>query len=135
MDISENTIRNSMNYNNFVPSRKNLFQYFKANDTRNQVNGTHIICDNQKIIMDCDGYGASVIECKKEETDSVAILVSSPVVCDALDFLEDKGLPPPSVSWTWHIYRSPSGMLCNYSDLSNNHAAKFTLMKGIKFAA
>ena len=55
----------------------------------------------------------STIECKKEETDSVAILVSSPVVCDALDLLEDKGLPSPDNIWLSHIYRSPSGMLCN----------------------
>ena len=95
-DISENTIRRSGNYDKFVSSRKNLFQYFKANDTRNQVNGTHIICDNQKIIMDCDGYGASVIECKKEETDNGGIFVSNFDVCEALDFREAKGLPPPS---------------------------------------
>ena len=113
-DVSENFIRSSVNYNSFVSARKNLFQYFKANDTRNQVTETQIICGDQKLDMDCYYVNQfSTIECKKEETDSVAILVSSPVVCDALDFLEDKGLPPPSASWTWHIYRSPSGMLCN----------------------
>ena len=105
-----------MNYDSFVSARKNFFQYFKANDTRNQVNGTQIICGDQKLDFNC--YSAnqfSTIECKKEETDSVVILVSSPVLCDALDFLEDKGLPFPNGLWMNHIYRSPSpsGMLRN----------------------
>ena len=105
-----------MNYNSFVPARKNLFQYFKANDTRNQITETQIICGDQKIDMDRYCYYVnrlSSIECKKEETDIGGIFVSSPVVCDALDLLEDKGLPPPDELWTDHIYRSPSGMLCN----------------------
>ena len=54
-DVRENTIRSSVNHDSFVKARKNLFQYFKANDTMNQVTGTQIICDNQNITMDCSG--------------------------------------------------------------------------------
>ena len=67
-DVSENFIRSSVNYNNFVSARKNLFQYFKANDTRNQVTGSQIICGDQKVDMDCtDVFLGSNIEYKKEE--------------------------------------------------------------------
>ena len=105
-----------MNYNSFVSPRKNLFQYFKANDTRNQVTGNHIICDNQEIAMDCSGesYLYKSIECKKDETDIGGIFVFNNDVCDALDLLEDKGLPPPSDKWLKFIY-VPSeklGMYC-----------------------
>ena len=107
-DISENNIRSSMNYNKFVSARKNLFQYFQANDTRNQVNRTHIICGDQKVVMNCSHRTlSSVIECKKEETDNGGMFVSNKDVCDALDFLEDKGLPPPSETWMSYIYDSP----------------------------
>ena len=65
-DVSENFIRSSANYNSFVSSRKNLFQYFKANDTRNQVTETQIICGDQKIDRDCYSMNQfSTIECKK----------------------------------------------------------------------
>ena len=135
-DISENTIRRSGNYDKFVSSRKNLFQYFKANDTRNQVNGTHIICDNQTIDMNCIFGGRwSVVECKKEETDNGGVPVSSFDVCDALDFLEYKGLPPPSDNYlTSRIYASPQklGMLCNkyalYVNLGIRSSCKMLLV-------
>ena len=88
----------------FVSTRKNLFQYFKANDTMNQVTKTHIICGHQEIAMDC--ADTSLIECKKEETDSGGISISNQDICDALDLLEDKGLRAP-LGWTSHIYSSP----------------------------
>ena len=99
-DVSENFIRSSVNYNSFVSARKNLFQYFKANDTRNQITGTQIICGDQEIDMDCTSYDLmSEIECKKEETDNGGIFVTNIDVCDAFDLLEDKGLPPPGYQW------------------------------------
>ena len=49
----------------------------------------------------------SSIECKKEVTDIGGIFVSSLVVCDALDLLEDKGLPSPSENWMQYIYTLP----------------------------
>ena len=109
LDISEKSIRNSMNFENFVSGRKNLFQYFKANDTINQVTKSQIICGVQKINRDCTdiNYGAR-IECKKEETDDAGSFVSNYDVCDALDFLEEKGLPAPPMVWTTHIYGVPS---------------------------
>ena len=107
-DVSENTIRNTMNYNNFVSARKNLFPYFKDNDTRNQITGTHIICGNQKVARNCDEHTLnSIIECKKEERDIGGILVTNRDVCNALDLLEDKGLPPPSERWLNTIYLPP----------------------------
>ena len=107
-DITENTIRSSANYNSFVSTRKNLFQYFKANDTRNQVTGHLIICGDQNITMDCEDWDLdSRIECKKEEADNGGILVSNKDICDALDLLEDKGLPPPDEYWMDGIYDSP----------------------------
>ena len=103
-DISETVIRNSATYNNFVSTRKNLFQYFKANDTMNQLTKTQIICGHQEIAMNCSD--TSLIECKKEETDSGGISISNQDICDALDLLEDKGLRAP-LDWTTHIYSSP----------------------------
>ena len=104
-DIGENFIRSSVNYKKFVSYRKNLFEYFKANDTRNQVTGNHIICDSQNITMQCEGrFRNYIIECKKEETDIGGILVTNNDVCDALDLLEDKGLPSPSENWMQYIY-------------------------------
>ena len=107
-DILENFIRHSATYNSFVSTRKNLFQYFKANDTMNQVTETQIICGHKEIAMDCrDTSLIFVIQCKKEETDSGGIFVSNQDVCDALDLLEDKGIPAQSSSWYSHIYSSP----------------------------
>ena len=104
-DVSENFIRSIVNYDSFLSARKNFFQYFKANDTRNQVTGTLIICGDQKVDMDCtDLLLYSRIECKKEKTDTGGIFVSNWDVCTALDLLEDKGLPPPGVSFTYYIY-------------------------------
>ena len=105
-DISENFVRNSVNYESFVSTRRNLFQYFKANDTRNQVTKTEIICDYQKIDMDCSDR-KSTIKCKKEKRDNDGIYLTNTDVCDALDLLEDKGLPAPSAFYTRHIYASP----------------------------
>ena len=108
-DVSENFVRSIVNYNRFVSTRKNLFQYFKANDTMNQVTEKEIICGDQSVKLDCTNnpYFESKIECKKEETDNGGIFVSNQDVCDALDFLEYKGLTPPSWVWTNHIYESP----------------------------
>ena len=97
-----------MNYDSFVSARKNFFQYFKANDTMNLVTGTEIICGNQKTAMDCtDDFLNSRIDCKKEETDNGGISVTNQDVCDALDLLEDKGLPAPPEQWKDHIYYRP----------------------------
>ena len=116
-DVSENFIRSIVNYDSFVSARKNFFQYFKANDTRNQITGTLIICGDQKVDMDCTGSSLfSRIECKKEETDNDGIFVSNHDICDALDLLEDKGLPAPPREWTTHIYVSPSHILCKYNN-------------------
>ena len=110
-DVSEDTIRRSVNYNSFVSARQNLFPYFKANDTMNKVTETQIICGNQKIDKNCttnmNNYWNSKIECKKEETDNIGILISNKDVCDALDFLEEKGLTAPTWDYAKHIYSRP----------------------------
>ena len=107
-DMKENSIRSKVNYKNFVSARKNLFQYFKPNDTINQVTETQIICDDQAIDIDCHrGMKLQIIECKKGKEDIGAITLSNHDTCDALDFLEDKGLPAPPAEWTQHIYARP----------------------------
>ena len=108
-DVSENALRSSVIYENFVSTRKNLFQYFKANDTMNYVAETQIICDYQRIDINCTDYTAEpqMIECKKEKRDNGGIALNQFEFCDALDFLEDKGLPAPPVQYTRHIYASP----------------------------
>ena len=108
-DVNENTIRKSVNYNRFVSARQNLFPYFKANDTMNKVTETQIICGNQSLDKNCttNVYRNSKIECKKEETDNIGILISNKDVCDALDFLEEKGLTAPTWEYAKHIYSRP----------------------------
>ena len=48
-DVNENTVRTHVNYNSFVSARRNIFPYFKANDTMNKVTETQIICGNQSL--------------------------------------------------------------------------------------
>ena len=110
MDIAEERIRESVIYDSKISNRKNLFEIFKANNTMNSVNQTHIVCGN-KTLNWANGIGfVRSIHCKKEKDDSKEIPVTRLDVISAFDFLHDRGLQVDHTNfWTSEVMY-PLGM-------------------------
>ena len=116
VDIAEERIRESVIYDSKISNRKNLFEIFKANNTMNSVNQTHIVCGDKTLKLYGDkakGHGGS-IHCKEEKNDNKEIPVTDFDVISAFDFLQDRGLKVDHTQWVTNQFMYPLGMSLHY---------------------
>ena len=111
VDIAEERIRESVIYDSKILNRRNLFEIFKANNTMNSVNQTHIVC-GYKTSKWAEGGGS--IYCKKEKTDNKGISVTNLDVISAFDFLHDRGLQVDHTYGGTKYVMYPLGMSLHY---------------------
>jgi hypothetical protein len=107
VDIAEERIRESVIYDSKISNRKNLFEIFKANNTMNSVNQTHIVCGDKTLNLKSV---FSSIHCKKEKDHNKEIPVTALDVISAFDFLHDRGLQVDHKNSETNYVMYPLGM-------------------------